>query len=284
MKKADEPYTLKPGEVRFTPGQANVTNPNPALEHESTLAKLVREKKALPADSPLHAAYDNAIRKASEVTAQITEPSQPPVAVVTRDGKGVEFVSRADAVGRRPAAVDPESQAALATARGQAKLAIGLPQARLRVASMTQNMDRLTDAMTELHDDKGLSNITGTLFGRTPNVTNVATGAQAKLNSIKSQIFQSSLQAMREASKTGGAVGNVSDREGDKLERTLAALDQAQGTDDFKAQLKKAIAQVKLSKELIQNAFDEQFGDASDYSGPERRRIDEPPPGAVRPR
>ena len=66
---------------------------------------------------------------------------------------------------------------------------------------------------------------------------------------------------MREASKTGGAVGNVSDKEGDKLERTLAGLDQSQGTDDFKRQMGKAIEQVRLSKALIQRAFDEQFGD-----------------------
>lgn len=70
---------------------------------------------------------------------------------------------------------------------------------------------------------------------------------------------------MREASKTGGAVGNVSDREGDKLERTLSALDQAQGTPRFKEELKKAVEQVRLSKQLIQNAFEEQFGSVQPY-------------------
>lgn len=140
------------------------------------------------------------------------------------------------------------------------KLALSKPQAKLRVNSMIQGIDRLSTAMAELDTDPGLTNITGTLMGRTPNITNLATGAQAKLDSIKSQIFQSSLLAMREASKTGGAVGNVSDREGDKLERTIAALDQAQGTPAFKVQLKKAREQLRLSKELIQRAYDEQFG------------------------
>jgi len=147
------------------------------------------------------------------------------------------------------------------TGATSAKLISGKPQAKLRVDTMVQNLDRMDMAMADLDADPGLSNITGTIMGRTPNITNTATGAQAKLDSIKSQIFQTSLQSMREASKTGGAVGNVSDREGDKLERTLASLDQAQGTPAFKVQLKKAREQVQLSKALIQRAFDEQFAD-----------------------
>jgi hypothetical protein len=141
-----------------------------------------------------------------------------------------------------------------------AKLQQSLPQAKLRVTSISQNLDRLDQAMTELHDNPDLSRITGSIAGRTPNITNKATGAQTDLNSIKSQIFQSSLQAMREASKTGGAVGNVSDKEGDKLERTLAGLDQAAGTPKFRENLKKAREQVRTSKAIIQQAFEEQYG------------------------
>lgn len=158
-----------------------------------------------------------------------------------------------------------EGQKLTQTGGVDTKLALSKPQAELRVQSISQNMDRLASAMQALHDDKGLPQITGTVYGRTPNLTNKATGAQAQLNSIKSQIFQESLQAMREASKTGGAVGNVSDREGDKLERTLAALDQAQGTPAFQAQLKKAMAQVKLSKQLIQKAFEDQYSHVQPY-------------------
>lgn len=285
MKKADEPQNLGPGHKLVTPGQPDIMNPGPPMvEHNFPVGNNQIQShishdrgvtwQPLPGSQPI------------DKFGPRTDPSESgaPVAVVTPDGKGVEFVTRAASIGRTPAAVDPATQAALTSAKGRAKILLTEPQAKLRVESMKQNMDRLSNAMLELHDDKGLPNITGTIAGRTWNLTNTATGAQAKLNSVKSQIFQESLQAMREASKTGGAVGNVSDREGDKLERTLAALDQAQSTDDFKAQLKKAVAQVKLSKELIQNAFDEQFGDAAEYSGPERRRTDGPPPGAVRPR
>ena len=158
------------------------------------------------------------------------------------------------------------------TGTADQKLSLAKPQAKLRTDTMVQNIDKLDTALAELDVDPGLPNITGTIMGRTPNLTNTATSAQAKLDSIKSQIFQSSLQSMREASKTGGAVGNVSDREGDKLERTIAALDQAQGTGSFKMQLKKARAQLKLSKELIQRAYEEQFSGVQDT--PQRRDSD----------
>lgn len=186
----------------------------------------------------------------------------PPVAVIGPDGKPV-FTTRGDAIGKTPAATDPESKAAVFTAKENAKKVLKLPQARLRTESIKQNLDKLEEAMIALHANPDLTNITGTIFGRTPNITNMATGAQTDLDSIKSQIFQSSIQAMREASKTGGAVGNVSDREGDKLERTLAGLDQSAGTEKFKENLMKAVRQVRLSKELIQNAFDEEYREIS---------------------
>lgn len=163
------------------------------------------------------------------------------------------------------------------TGAADAKLELGRPQAKLRTASMVQNLDRLDTAIDELDKHPGLSHITGTVAGRTPNLTNTATGAQAKLDSIKSQVFVSALQSMREASKTGGAVGNVSNREGDKLEATLGALSQAQSTDEFKAQLVKVKQQLKQSKELIQAAYDEQYGAEQAQQIP-----DTPPPGAVR--
>lgn len=145
------------------------------------------------------------------------------------------------------------------------KLGANLPQAKLITESIKQNLGRLYTAMSTLHDDPNLSRITGTVAGRTWNLTNEATGAQTDLDSIKSQIFQTSLQAMREASKTGGAVGNVSDKEGDKLERTIAGLDQSAGTPKFKENLKKAMDQVATSMQLIQNAFDEEYGNVESF-------------------
>jgi len=150
------------------------------------------------------------------------------------------------------------------TGTSQAKLVAEKPQAKMRVESIVGNMTRLSDKLLQLEKDPGLTRITGTIMGRTPNITNTATGAQALLDSITSEFFVSTLQSMREASKTGGAVGNVSDREGDKMERVIAALGQAQGTERFKSELRRAREQLSLSMQLIRKAYEDQFGGVPD--------------------
>lgn len=62
---------------------------------------------------------------------------------------------------------------------------------------------------------------------------------RAQLDTLKSNIAFNELAEMREASKTGGALGAVSERELGLLESTLGALDQAQSPEAFAAQLAK---------------------------------------------
>ena len=242
MPKPAEPFTLSPGAQRFD-ASGKLISTAPFAPQAFTLAPGAQR-----------------IGAGGEVVA--TNPKGADATPVTP----VTIADPADPTGASTIVIDGRTKRVLGkgpkltqTGSADQKLVLGMPQARLRVGTMIQNIDKLDTALAELDADPGLPNITGTIMGRTPNITNTATGAQAKLDSIKSQIFQSSLQSMREASKTGGAVGNVSDREGDKLERTIAALDQAQGTPAFKDQLKKARQQLKLSKELIANAFEEQY-------------------------
>lgn len=277
--KAGEPYTLAPGAGRYQNG-VRVAEQNKPVEPFTLNAgdtrygadgKPIVAAPAKNADAwgepyPMNGVLVQRNSQTGEVKTAVTREPQihisnpAPVTPVT-------IADPSDPTGMGTIVVDGRTQQVIGkgpklTQAGGAdqKLALQKPQATLRVNSMTQNFDRLDTALQELNDDPGLSHITGSIAGRTPNLLNSATGAQAKLNSVKSQIFQESLQAMREASKTGGAVGNVSDREGDKLERTLSALDQAQGTKDFQVQLKKAQAQIRLSRQLIQQAYDEQFG------------------------
>lgn len=62
---------------------------------------------------------------------------------------------------------------------------------------------------------------------------------KAQLDTLKSNIAFGELTAMREASKTGGALGQVSDREGRLLESALGALNQGLTPEQFKIQLNK---------------------------------------------
>jgi hypothetical protein len=62
---------------------------------------------------------------------------------------------------------------------------------------------------------------------------------KAELDTLKANIAFGELTAMREASKTGGALGAVSEREMALLSAALGALDPGQSPSNFKAQLQK---------------------------------------------
>jgi len=79
---------------------------------------------------------------------------------------------------------------------------------------------------------------------------------QAQLDYLKGNIIPAALSAMREASKTGGALGQVSDKEGAWLASSLGALSMSQDSES-------AIEQLKLIDESMarwQNAVTQSGG------------------------
>lgn len=68
---------------------------------------------------------------------------------------------------------------------------------------------------------------------------------EAQLDTLKANITFGELTAMREASKTGGALGQVSDKENQKLEAALGALSLKQTPEAFKSQLDKIKASIE---------------------------------------
>jgi hypothetical protein len=69
--------------------------------------------------------------------------------------------------------------------------------------------------------------------------TTPASRMKLALDTIKAQIGFKELQAMREASKTGGALGQVTVRELELLQRTIAAIEPELKPEDLKSNLKK---------------------------------------------
>lgn len=79
----------------------------------------------------------------------------------------------------------------------------------------------------------GLGSLTAAIPG-TP-----ATDFASELDTLKSNIIASELTQMREASKTGGALGQISDRESQFLSAALGALNARQSPANLRAQLQK---------------------------------------------
>jgi hypothetical protein len=61
----------------------------------------------------------------------------------------------------------------------------------------------------------------------------------ANIDTIKANIQFDQLQKMRQASPTGGALGNVSDQEGKLLQSTMGSVEQAQGKEQFEQHLRR---------------------------------------------
>lgn len=99
----------------------------------------------------------------------------------------------------------------------------------------------------------------------------VIPGTQAKnldatLDTIKANIGFEELQRMRDNSPTGGALGQVTEREIAFLQAVLGSLDQGQSPDQLRANLVKAKADIIASWERVRRAYEQDFGVA--YQGP----------------
>ena len=144
--------------------------------------------------------------------------------------------------------------------RSQFDLEKAYPVKKASVEATTGDIDAQIARAKALREHAGLSGITGGVFGRVGSVTAASTSAQADLNQLKSKAGFEALQSMRDRSPTGGALGNVSDAEGRRLEASAAALEQAQGTEDFQTKLDRYIEDLERSKKSLKNAFDSQYG------------------------
>lgn len=151
--------------------------------------------------------------------------------------------------------------------KGIAERNLGQPQAEMALSSAVSGLDRLENAATEIRNDPALGRVTG-VYGMIPNYPGgQAAGVQAKLETLKSQVSFSVLQAMRDASKTGGALGQVSDKENELLQNNLAALNQAQSVEDFQRELDKIVEFTRGAKQRMQNAYMQTYGGQASPQG-----------------
>jgi hypothetical protein len=126
--------------------------------------------------------------------------------------------------------------------------------------SSTNSMDRLAIAANEVLNSPGLPGVYG-LRGAVPNIPGSdAANAAALLNTLKSQVGFGVLQEMRNNSKTGGALGAVSDKENAMLQANLAALEKAQSVEQAKLSLKKIVDYAQGAKDRLRQAYNMKHG------------------------
>ena len=157
-----------------------------------------------------------------------------------------------------------------------------LPQARQSVKSVSNTMSVIGQTVDSLlANPDGINGITGLVYGITPAITGPARKAKAELDQLKNLAFIQGITELRAASKTGAAVGNVSNREGDRFENLKASLDRQQDKDDLIAALKKLKQQAELTSQFMSEAFDETYSYKSDGTSTPAAALKRPTPAAA---
>ena len=102
-----------------------------------------------------------------------------------------------------------------------------------------------------------LSTGVGSIFSRFPGTP--ANNLQATVDTIKANIGFDELQEMRDASPTGGALGQVAVMELEMLQATLGNLSTAQSVDQFKATLQEIKARFNRYKAALDSSIEEGY-------------------------
>ena len=203
---------------------------------EAEKARITTEEST--ATDALKTALQNGIRIPDAVVRQVLADPKNAYAILARNG-----ISLQDPLDRQI------KQAQLA------KLNVELSESQLEAIDGEQSpyqkerQTRILQSVDELMNRVGIATVGPTALLRFAPGSNPK-NFKTDLDTLKASIAFGELTAMREASKTGGALGQVSNIELGLLESALGGLDQTQSPANFRKNLNK----IKASIERWQNA------------------------------
>lgn len=135
------------------------------------------------------------------------------------------------------------------------------PDAEAAVNTIKQNLNLGIKNARELMTHPGLKGAVGFRAGQEYWPGSEAATFKENLDSLLSKQFAQAIQAMRDASKTGGAVGNVSDREGLQFRNMVATLSQSQDEATFKKNLQEIIDYGEQLESTYVTKYNETYGE-----------------------
>ena len=204
--------------------------------------------------SPEEEAQRVRIARESRPLPQPREPKEPnkPVEVVGPDGKTI-IVSAEEAIANR---MTPAKAIEGLTPKERQQREAKFPQATSAVKTFETTSNTLIKDLETLSKHPGLGSITGIAAGRMPGITPAGREAEALFDKIVARGGFQELQNMRQASPTGGALGNVSNQEGAQLRQAFAALDRRQDAGSVRKAILDAINQIRTSQQIIKDTYD----------------------------
>ena len=177
------------------------------------------------------------------------------------------------------ASLKEAASAELLTPKEKQKREAAYPQATSAIQGFESKADAFVKDIEKLRDSPGLSEITGIAAGRLPGITANGRRAQALYDKIVAKGGFQALQDMRDMSKTGGALGNVSNQENTQLKASFAAIDRRQDAKDVKAALDQVIGDIQGSRTRLKEAYDMTYSYKAEqpkkaFSGEDQQALD----------
>ena len=145
------------------------------------------------------------------------------------------------------------------TAKTKVKFDEAYPKSSSALRTAVTGMDNTLIALKELIDSPGLKAISGVVGAYTPDITPEARRAAALFNQIKAGAGLAALTELKQASPAGGALGNVSNQEGNTLRDSRGAFLQTQNYEDLRDALIDYYGVLERSKANIVGAFNDTY-------------------------
>jgi len=146
------------------------------------------------------------------------------------------------------------------TPKQQQELIAEQPRAEAALRSVDSSLGTVDRVISELLESPGFNNIFGPIAGRTPDVFGTSTNARALLESLGAMLSVRELQRMRDESKTGGAVGQVTEREWPRLEAQFGSLARIQTPAQAKKNLEEIQRTIKRMRDNAGRAYYQTYG------------------------
>jgi cell division protein FtsB len=234
IAKLREPQAFSQGQTVYVPGQEPFTLPSAE-----------RPPVGVSRGETL---YDSK----GKVIAQGLAPEAPaPVKIIDEATGKVKYVTPSQAIGKTPA-----SEFTGLSPKDQQKREADYPAATSTIKSFEAQSDNFIKDMEKLRNHPGLSQISGILAGRIGGITSEGREAKALYDKIKAKGGFQAIQDLKNQSKTGSALGSVSNEEGRKLDASFAAIDRVQDAPSIQNALDDAVSQLRSSKQILRDKYD----------------------------
>lgn len=138
-------------------------------------------------------------------------------------------------------------------------------KARTAASAAGTRYDRMIKSAEQLLNSPNLDTIVGNIQGNIPETalgvtSQGAANALALYNTLLVRGGFAELQNLRDASLTGGALGQISDRENVMLQQAAATLARTQDEATFRQRLRDYINELRASKQRVEQAWERDFG------------------------